>query len=139
MQTAVRAYLLPLLDAGWNSPIRSIAMNSMGCGGDEKCSFLSCCALLLCFAHTWQLVQCWCTNLFMPFQWNLFLSEVYVLLKPLWPCLSCARMSRQSFRMSGTTMGVYRSLLSMIFHLRMLFSVVYAFLSRLLFYHCFLN
>ena len=30
MHTAVRAYLLPLLDAGWNSPIRSIAMNSMG-------------------------------------------------------------------------------------------------------------
>ena len=30
MHTAVRAYLLPLLDAGWNSPIKSIAMNSMG-------------------------------------------------------------------------------------------------------------
>ena len=42
MQTAVRAYLLHLLDAGWNSPIKSIAMNSMGWGGDEKCSFFSC-------------------------------------------------------------------------------------------------
>ena len=30
MHTAVRVYLLPLLDAGWNSPIKSIAMNSMG-------------------------------------------------------------------------------------------------------------
>ena len=29
MHTAVRANLLPLLDAGWNSPIRSIAMNSI--------------------------------------------------------------------------------------------------------------
>ena len=29
MQTAVNANLFPLLDAGWNSPIRSIAMNSM--------------------------------------------------------------------------------------------------------------
>ena len=36
MQMAVRAYLLPLLDAGWNFLIRSIAMNSMGWGGDEK-------------------------------------------------------------------------------------------------------
>ena len=36
MHMAVMAYLLPLLDAGWNSPIRSIAMNSMGCGGEEK-------------------------------------------------------------------------------------------------------
>ena len=30
MHTTVRVYLLPLLDAGWNSPIKSIAMNSMG-------------------------------------------------------------------------------------------------------------
>ena len=34
---AVSANLLALLEAGWNSPIRSIAMNSIGCGGDEKC------------------------------------------------------------------------------------------------------
>ena len=53
MHMAVRVYLFPLLDAGWNSPIRSIAMNSIGCGGDEKCSFFSCCVLMLCFAHTW--------------------------------------------------------------------------------------
>ena len=52
MHTAVRAYLLPLLDTGWNSPIKSIAMNSMGWGGDEKCSFFNCCILMLCFAHT---------------------------------------------------------------------------------------
>ena len=30
MHTAVKVYLLPLLDAGWNSPIKFIAMNSMG-------------------------------------------------------------------------------------------------------------
>ena len=30
MHTALRVYLLPLLDAGWNYPIKSIAMNSMG-------------------------------------------------------------------------------------------------------------
>ena len=41
MHTAVKANLLPLLDAGWNSPIRSIALNSIGWGGDEKCSFLA--------------------------------------------------------------------------------------------------
>ena len=57
MHTAVKAYLLPLLDAGWNSPIKSIAMNSMGWGGDEKCSFFSC-WVLMCFVQTWQLVQC---------------------------------------------------------------------------------
>ena len=38
IQIAVSAYLFPLLDAGWNSLMRSIAMNSMGCGGAEKCS-----------------------------------------------------------------------------------------------------
>ena len=76
MHTAVSAYLLPLLDAGWNSPIKSIAMNSIGWGGDEKCLFLSCCILMLCFAHTLQFVQCWCTDFFMPFQWYLFLSDV---------------------------------------------------------------
>ena len=83
MHMAVNAYLFPLLDAGWNSLIRSIAMNSMGCGGDEKCSFFSCWVLMLCFAHTWQFVQCWWTDFFMPFQWYLFFSDVYVLLNPL--------------------------------------------------------
>ena len=58
MHMVVRAYLLPLLDAGWNSAIRSIAMNSMGCGGDEKCSFFNCRVLMLCFVHTWQFVEC---------------------------------------------------------------------------------
>ena len=52
MQTAVSANLFPLLEARWNSPIKSMAMNSIGWGGDEKCSFLSCCVLMLCFAHT---------------------------------------------------------------------------------------
>ena len=106
MQTAVRAYLLPLLDAGWNSPIRSIAMNSIGCGGDEKCSFFSCCVFMLCFAQTWHLLQCWLTDFFMPFQWYLFLNDAYVLLNPLWPCFSCARINRQSFSMSGTIISV---------------------------------
>ena len=68
MHMAVSANLLPLLEAGWNSPIRSIAMNSMGWGGDGKCSFLSCCVLILCLVHTWQFVQCWCTDFFIPFQ-----------------------------------------------------------------------
>ena len=36
IHVAVSVYLLPLLDAGWNSLIKSIAMNSMGWGGDEK-------------------------------------------------------------------------------------------------------
>ena len=36
-----------------------------------------------------------------------------------------ARMRRQSFKMSGTTMGVYKSPLSMVFFFRMLFSIVY--------------
>ena len=57
MHTAVSANLFPLLDAGWNSPIRPIAMNSIGWGGDEKCSFFNCWVLMLCFAQTWQFVQ----------------------------------------------------------------------------------
>ena len=109
MHTAVKVNLLPLLATGSNSPIKSIAMNSMGSGGDEKCSFFNCCVLMLCFAQTCYFVQCWWTDFFMPFQWYLFFSDAYVLLNPLWPCLSCAKMRRQSFRMSGTTMGVYRS------------------------------
>ena len=58
MHTAVKAYLLPLLNVGWNSPINTIAMNCIGWGGDEKCSFFSYWVLMLCFAQTWQLVQC---------------------------------------------------------------------------------
>ena len=79
-------------------------MNSIGWGGDEKCLFFNCWVLMLCFAQTWQFVQCWYTDFFMPFQWYLFFKDAYVLLNPLWPCLSCARIRRQSLRMSGTTM-----------------------------------
>ena len=120
MHTAVRADLLPLLDAGWNSPIRSIAMNSIGWSGDEKCSFFNCWVLMLCFAQTWQFVQCWYTDFFIPFQWYLFSKDAYVLLNQLWPCLSCAKIRRQSLRMSGTTMGMYKSPLSTSFHFQML-------------------
>ena len=94
---------------------------------------------MLCFAQTWQFVQCWCTDFFMPFQCYLFFSDAYVLLSPLCPYLSCAKMMRQSFRMSGTTMGVYKSPFSTSFHLRMLFSMVYMFQSKFLFSHCFLS
>ena len=75
----------------------------------------------------------------MPFQWYLFFKDAYVLLNPLWPCLSCAKMRRQSFRMSGTTMGVHKSLLSTSFRFRMLFSIVYVFWSKFFFSHCFLS
>ena len=94
---------------------------------------------MLCFVQTWQFVQCWYTDFFMPFQWYLFFKDAYVLLNPLWPCLSCARIRRQSLRTSGTTMGVYNSPLSMSFGFKMLFSIVYVFWSRFLFSHCFLS
>ena len=94
---------------------------------------------MLCFAHTWQFVQCRSTDFFMPFQWYLFLTNADVHLNPLWPDLSCAKMRRQSFRMSGTTIGVYSSPLLKIFLLRMSPSMMYAFLSSLLFFHCFLS
>ena len=64
---------------------------------------------MLCFAQTWQFVQCRYTDFCMPFQWYLFFKDAYVLLNPLWPCLLYAKMRRQSFRMPGTTMGVYKS------------------------------
>ena len=51
MHTAISAYLFPLLEGGWNSPIKSMAMNSIGCGGTLKCSFWICCTFILCFAH----------------------------------------------------------------------------------------
>ena len=75
----------------------------------------------------------------MPFQWYLFFKDAYVLLNPLWPCLSCAKMRRQSFKMSGTTMGVYKSPLSTNFCFKMLFSIMYVFWSKFLFFHCFLS
>ena len=75
----------------------------------------------------------------MPFQWYLFFKDAYVLLNPLWPCLSCARIRRQSLRMSGTTAGVYNSPLSTSFRFKMLFSIMYVFWSRFLFSHCFLS
>ena len=75
----------------------------------------------------------------MPFQWYLFFRDAYVLLNPLWPFLSCAKMRRQSFRTSGTTMGVYKSPLSTSFRFRMLFSIVYVLWSKFLFSHCFLS
>ena len=52
MHTAVSAYLFPLLEGGrWNSPIKSMAMNSIGCGGTLKCSFWICWTFMLCIAH----------------------------------------------------------------------------------------
>ena len=69
----------------------------------------------------------------MPFQWYLFFKDAYVLLNPLWPCLLCAKMRIQSFRTSGTTMGVYKSPLSTSFHFKMLFSIMYVFWSKFLF------
>ena len=119
MHTAVRANLLPLLDAGWNSPIRSIAMNSIGCGGDEKCSFFNCWVLMVVFCANLAI----CAMLVLLISSCLssgicFFKDAYVLLNPLWPCLSCARIRRQSLRMSGTTMGVYNSPLSMRFHFK---------------------
>ena len=94
---------------------------------------------MLCFAQTWQFVQCWYTDFFIPFQWYLFFRDAYVLLNPLWPCLSCARIKRQSFRACGTTTGVYNSPLSTSFRFKMLFSIGYMFWSKFLFSHCFLN
>ena len=76
MHTAVSAYLLPLLDGGWNSPIRSMAMNSIGCGGTLKCSFFSCCNFMLCFAHVRHLVQCFWMAGFIPFQWYVYFSAL---------------------------------------------------------------
>ena len=94
---------------------------------------------MLCFAQTWQFVQCWYTEFFMPLQWYLFFNDAYVLLNLLWPCLSCARIRRQSLKTSGTTTGVYNSPLSTSFRFKMLLSIMYVFWSRFLFSHCFLS
>ena len=48
-------------------------------------------------------------------------------------------MSKQSFKISGITIGVYKSPFSMSFHFRMLFFMVYVFLSGLFSVHCFLS
>ena len=101
--------------------------------------FFNCWGLMLCFAHTWQFVQCWYTDFFMPFQWYLFFKDAYVLLNPLWSCLSCARIRRQSLKTSGTTMGVHNRPFSTSFHFNMLFSIMYIFWSKFLFSHCFLS
>ena len=54
MHTAISAYLFPLLEGGWNSPIKSMAMNSIGCGGTLKIfgfAGLLCRALHMCYMH----------------------------------------------------------------------------------------
>ena len=59
MHTAMSAYLFPLLEGtGWNSPIKSMAMNSIGCGGTLKYSFWICWTFMLCFAHVVHALQC---------------------------------------------------------------------------------
>ena len=93
MHTAMSGYLFSLLEGGWNSPIRSMAINSMGCGGTLKCSFCICCTFMLYFAHVLHAVQCLWIVLFMPFQWYMCFSELCVLLNPLCPCLLCASIS----------------------------------------------
>ena len=42
MQTAVSAYLLPLEKGGWNSPMRSMQMNYIGCTPGSNICFSNC-------------------------------------------------------------------------------------------------
>ena len=130
MHTAVSVYLFPLLEGGWNSPIKSMAMNSIGCGGTLKCSFWICCTFMLSLVHVLHALQCLWIVFFMPFQWYDCLSELWVLLNPLCPCLSCASISKQSFSTSGTTVGVYNMPFITVFFFNISFSIVKCFLSN---------
>ena len=76
MHTAVSVYLFPLLGGGWNSPIKSMAMNSIGCGGTLKFSFWICWTFMLCFTHVMHALQCLWIVFFIPFQWYSCLSEL---------------------------------------------------------------
>ena len=58
MHITVSAYLFPLEDEGWNSPIKSIDMNFIGAGSASKLYLLYFTASLLC---SWQNLQdCTC-------------------------------------------------------------------------------
>ena len=48
MQITVSAYLFPLEDGGWNSPIKSIDMSFIGAGSASKLYLLYFTACLLC-------------------------------------------------------------------------------------------
>ena len=76
---------------------------------------------------------------FMPFQWYNCLSELWVLLNPLCPSLSCANISKQSFSTSGTTVGVYNMPFITVFFFNISFSIVKCFLSNFFSDHCFLS
>ena len=54
MQTTVRAYLLPLDEGGWNSPIKSILTNSIGCTPGSNICFSNWVFWTFCSAQTLQ-------------------------------------------------------------------------------------
>ena len=84
-------------------------------------------------------MQCLWIVFFIPFQWYSCLSELQVLLNPLWLCLSCANISRQSFSTSGTTVGVYSIPFITVCFFKISSSIVKCFLSSFFSDHCFLS
>ena len=53
---------------GWNSPIRSIQMKSMGCSDGLKIFLLNFMFSSLCNLHVAQVLQCFLMSSFIPFQ-----------------------------------------------------------------------
>ena len=57
IHTAVNAYLLPLDEGGWNSPIKSILTNSISSTPGLNICFPNCVFWTFCTAHTLQFLQ----------------------------------------------------------------------------------
>ena len=57
IQTAVNVHLLPLEEGGWNSPMRSMQMNSIGCTPGSNICCSNCVFWTFCFAHVTQVLQ----------------------------------------------------------------------------------
>ena len=68
IQIAVRAYQFPFDDGGWNSPTRSMEMNSMGCTPGLKDCSMNFLFSTQCFAHCEQPLQYLRISLHIPFQ-----------------------------------------------------------------------
>ena len=131
MQITVKAYLWPCQEGGWNSPMRSIEINCMGCLAPLKWVFLNLTFATLCFACTGHFLQWWEMSFFIPTQKYRCLIDAYILGNPLCLLWSCAVTRTWSMRHLGITMG-WNSLPvdSMILCLRIPSSIRYTFASK---------
>ena len=125
IQTAVRAYQFPFDDGGWNSPTRSIEMNSMGLYPRFERLFYELSLFNLMFRT---LVNNLCNILEYPCTYpsssKILLIAAYVLWKPLCPLWLCPRNKAVLTNLAGRTAASNLWLFSTTIQYKMLFSIL---------------